>query len=81
MNKIGLTIGQNTGLNLNKYIKPKPDLAVEQIVTPQKKLEMKKESPAPFKQQEYSQVVASSKMISSKKPEQSKSISDITAHS
>lgn len=32
MNKIGLTIGQNTGLNLNKYIKPKPDIATEQIV-------------------------------------------------
>jgi hypothetical protein len=39
MNKIGLTIGQNTGLNLNKYIKPKPD--IEKIVTPQKKLEIK----------------------------------------
>jgi len=46
MNKIGLTIGQNTGLNLNKYIKPKPDIATEQIVeTPQKKLEMKSKEP------------------------------------
>jgi len=64
MNKIGLTIGQNTGLNLNKYIKPKPD--VEKIVTPRKIVE------------EIKQVVASSQLISSKKVENSRSISDNT---
>jgi len=64
MNKIGLTIGQNTGLNLNKYIKQKPD--VEKIVTPKKNFE------------DIKQVIPSSQLLSSKKIENSKSISDNT---